>query len=64
MAQTHDLNTYNYSKHQGQDTHEVSQDLEHDTFVYLTHTRMCQHDTSLNSSQTMHPIQEPNTWKG
>ena len=42
VAQTHDLNTYNYSKHQGQDIHEVSQGLEHvtfgelDTYVYVS----------------------------
>ena len=64
MAQTNNLNTYIEPKPLWQDTHEVSQGLEHDTFGDLTHTRMCQQDTSLFSNQTMHPIQELNTWKG
>ena len=33
-------------------------------YVFVTHTHMCQHDTSLISSQTMHPIHKPNTWQG
>ena len=61
IAQTNIINTYTEPTPLWQDTHEVSQGLEHDTFVYLTHMCMCQHDTSLNSSQTMHLIQEPNT---
>ena len=55
MAQTKNLKTYTKPKPLWQDTHEVS--------MNLTHTRMCQQDTSLFSNQTMHPIQEPNTWK-
>ena len=63
MAQTNIINTYIEPKPLWHDTHEVSQGLEHDTLVNLTHMRMCQQDTSLFFKQTMHPIQEPNTWK-
>ena len=56
MAQTNMLNTYIEPKPLWQDTHEVSQGLEHDTFVNLTHTCMCQQATSLFYNQTMHPI--------
>ena len=31
ITQTHDLSSYNKSKHHWKDTHEVSQGLEHDT---------------------------------
>ena len=44
MAQTNDPNTYIEPTPLWQDTHEVSQGLEHDTLVNLTHTCMC-HDT-------------------
>ena len=63
MAQTNDPNTYIEPTPLWQDTHEVSQGLEHDTLVNLTHTRMGQQDTSLFFYPTMHPIQEPNTWE-
>ena len=38
MAQTNDPNTYTKPKPLWQDTHELSQGLEHDTLVNLTHT--------------------------
>ena len=47
ITQTNNLNTYNKLKPLWQDTHEVSQGLKHETLVNLTHTRMCQQDTSL-----------------
>ena len=40
--QTNNLNTYTKPKPLWQDTHEVSQGLEHDTLVNLTHTWLCQ----------------------
>ena len=55
------LNCYNKPKPLWQDTHEVSQGLEHET---LTHMCICEHDISLIASQSMDPIQEPNTWQG
>ena len=42
IDQTNDLSTYNMHKPLWQDTHEVSQGLEHDTLVNLTYTCMCQ----------------------
>ena len=44
MIQTNILTTYIEPKPLWQDTHEISQGLEHDTLVNLTHMCMCQHD--------------------
>ena len=66
IAQTNILNTYTKPTPLWQDTHEVSQGLEHvdhDPYAYIgaTHMRMSPQDSSLRISPTMHPIKKPNT---